>query len=1245
MNELRQIIFVDSYARGRVTDIRVDGGFHVNGENGAGKTSLLRVTPLFYGASPAAIARRSSNGNQSFVDYYLPRDTSYIVFEYLKDGEPKLSVVSRSGDRLVFRLADGPYDDELFLQGDPPHLNVIPSGHWNLHAKALGRHPTERINQDLYRQIILVNTRAPVAHLGRDRASFVNQSRVRFSLCDRNTKAENIEKVAVSVLERSPSVVTIRKVLAEIIRQTVPELTSALDGLSGKSLQSLQSQLKAFSVMRGQEDQAESMLQARLGYEGSLQRMAELRKTAERCLELLERLIQDLSSQEERARTTEQEAVDRQRRQEDIFRRKEDALRRDKDRLQETLKELDKDQRRFERENAEKAVELSRALPDIDSQLQARKKEYDSLVGENADIDWEYERLIIGRREEHRDHLAALERERSDRRVGFGQEKTALSDRRTCDLDAAQVAHNEMRESIQSRLGELKEGVARFQALVDAVVPPEDEQKKLEQARQRLDELSTSQGDSRQEEVEAVEALRQQQDGEKANAREAVDIRREIENDRSEKKRIRLLKDAPRGSLLAFLRERVPDWTVTIGKVAPESLLMRTDLSPSLREASESSALSFYGVNIELERLECSIHGEEKLLEIIARVDEAIVEAESRLQVCERRGASLAKAIRKAEARVAKAGADRRAIDTAMDEQRRNVSFVQSRMNQWVEEEKGDRRRVLKGLKDEVEVVEEELRGEKDRFSREKKAIQVEHDRKNKVISDKIVALESTFADRREQAIQAHDKDVDGLKRQKLAALKQRGVDGQTLTALSAAIDSLQADRKAAREAGALAEEYHRWQRTQLPKRELWTSELREVVEKLSQEQSAWRLESRELGEAVRVAGEELKRIRRLLSEQSEERDEIESLLHRRLSDERILDRLTSAVLDKDALGLATAAYLKERAVRAMDTLRESERLGRAAFSAIKRAMSPYLGTMPHDYILSLEREARATTDDLNSTWLHVAEGVSEYFQNALESNEGLIVDQVSLEGARINDYFQHLQQIDDEIRKVSRDLNGSVASIIEEFDFFRDYRVYTRSRIDSLDFWDPLRRFSEAYQRWASRDDGEAPGEQLMERLAQVGRILETSRLDQSVNLESSFEIEVVVEDPQGRKRARTDAEWKDLSSNGLSYLAIILLYTALVRILRGGANIRLIWAVDELVSFSQANIKKVSQFLDQNGIDIASACPDYSVDIHELFQHNYEVEIGTRQIKRFEDRPPQEGLDDWIHGDAQGVEEDTHA
>ena len=115
--QLLRLILVDSLSTGRIVEMSLDGGAVLTGRNGRGKTSLLQLLLLFYGESPNRIVTTEA-GRKTFTGYYLPRTTSYLVYEYQRhDGHKRLAVAyaDRNGERVLFRFVRSGFELQQFV--------------------------------------------------------------------------------------------------------------------------------------------------------------------------------------------------------------------------------------------------------------------------------------------------------------------------------------------------------------------------------------------------------------------------------------------------------------------------------------------------------------------------------------------------------------------------------------------------------------------------------------------------------------------------------------------------------------------------------------------------------------------------------------------------------------------------------------------------------------------------------------------------------------------------------------------------------------------------------------------------------------------------------------------------------------------------------------------------------------------------------------------------------------------------
>ena len=120
-HQLRRIIAINilnpitGSPSGRISELDPRGGVLTVGANGVGKTSFLRLIPLFYGATPSQVLK--GTGRTSMIKHTLPDPSSAVAYEYERESDahlrtavlqPKPVVAPPKEVRRIQRVVDEP---------------------------------------------------------------------------------------------------------------------------------------------------------------------------------------------------------------------------------------------------------------------------------------------------------------------------------------------------------------------------------------------------------------------------------------------------------------------------------------------------------------------------------------------------------------------------------------------------------------------------------------------------------------------------------------------------------------------------------------------------------------------------------------------------------------------------------------------------------------------------------------------------------------------------------------------------------------------------------------------------------------------------------------------------------------------------------------------------------------------------------------------------------------------------------
>lgn len=128
------------------------------GENGVGKSSFMRLIPLFYGATPERILRGTQKHH--LIGYTLPDPSSAVAFEYERETENDLRLAvmfAKPGvERPEFMIVEGGYKESYFVDEDG---DFVDRDRFKDRLEAIGIEVSPRFELHEYRSVILYEHR------------------------------------------------------------------------------------------------------------------------------------------------------------------------------------------------------------------------------------------------------------------------------------------------------------------------------------------------------------------------------------------------------------------------------------------------------------------------------------------------------------------------------------------------------------------------------------------------------------------------------------------------------------------------------------------------------------------------------------------------------------------------------------------------------------------------------------------------------------------------------------------------------------------------------------------------------------------------------------------------------------------------------------------------------------------------------------------------------------------------------
>lgn len=1207
---LLRIIIIDSFWKGQVNELDLTGHTQLEGTNGAGKTSLMRLLPLFYGMRPSDIVSKVDQA-RNFADYYLPRDSSMLVYEYQRPhGQTCMVLASSDGRGVHFKFVDGAYNSDHFIGEDNKPYSVSEVDRC---YRQMGCDRSSFLGIDKYRQVIQ-NLRS-----GR-KLKDIRQLQNRYAFSE--LPCPHIEKVINGTIEKNLDFEAVKRMLVAIAsdhlaRNNVEEKEQI--SLNKEEITSWLADIQASRAVQKFADKIDLWQSDFATLDSLLMKLQHLH------FEIIEHQVR----LEEQQKACSKVKKDSQVKLSELQKQLEDAVTSLNQQIydlqakmsadQSHIDLLDDDKIIFDDDDAPNYQLYADKAPHIQNELNEVNAIIDAFEGDLAKVQQKFTDLIQKLEFQHVKDQADNEKKSADISVASSTQLgkvEAIYQQQSRELEE-QISQKNLdlqlkEQNIEHELHSTKVAFNHVQLDSTLLQDIEHNRHALSDAKDKQNQLYQIQAQSQS----LLSSLRHQRDKHLDRHQQE---NRQLEALKAEYTQVEAQLIPALGSLQHYLdnEPQASDWKHNIGRLLTSEQLTRCDLDPQWVGGD-----SFYGLALDLQQLQTN--DSLFLDEIQLREKRDLIT--KNIQIQTDKIEQLDDHINQQSKEIATAELDctREAHNLQRNElnlQQLNVQFEnlavkkQLAIKVYTEEVKVRLSSLENDKKDNVKQQQlfndncEEQRNELHNQVLEKRMV-VESDRDTQLtlLSQEHIQLDVNYQQR-----------LKALKKQRHADVAKLDPDGEVDKRVGERKHLVSGLQKCA-EFEQKAHKYHHFMTNRYCHRNgLVEQNQNRMVQKRGVENQL---------EEVKVAlMSEINTLRQLIKKYNLQKQATDDLLNH-LNDSK--NNCVKHGIEVQCTEGQPSNQADLSVSFCADWMRQFEVVEKRLSDQLNKFNERFRKDHAASELYENWQKLVAENDHYQAakTLFKYREPIADLLSSAAQKQKSTY-QLVSVNASMINEFYQHIENFGRRIKQIGKQLSSKVTALAH-FEALADINVTTVMKQEELDYWGPLQQFAKVFE--LCRDQlqegiGEIPDDlvyamqKLSAYLPSEGFMLSHSNL---------FDIEFTITEKGQVKHARNARQLKKVSSTGLSYLAMLSLFTGILGMLRGESQYssQIILPVDELGELAAENIALLLQMFADNHICILSASPSTDRHILALYERHYKL----KDNKIYHAEIPQSRLDELL-------------
>lgn len=1195
---LKSIILYDSFLTSKLFRVDIIGGHtNITGINGAGKTSFLNLIPIFFGATPNSLMEKAAN-KKNFVDYYLPSNRSMVIYEYLSHSGTKCVVLYRNNNqgRHNYRFVDGSAEDTLLTDDCLEILGI------SQNVKDVFNN-IYKTGNDISRQIDNISDYIYI--LTADKMRLNGDRNLRdlcniYSLSGTKQQLKFLSNLTQVTINQNNVVSNFKTMLIEAYldnERIKTKPTSTADWLATindvKALQSLQTEkqeiingiqlkdavLNSFNILHSYLDTVHVHTEKYQAKESTLR--YELEAFQNNGNEKVRNLNNDVIQLSEFISEKEKVAT----------------------KLKNTIQRIELAEKRYQEMNISvkeqeyiKRSEYFRAIDDakrakdlLVKSFENITREFDKfkadLIGENLSvieaikIESDEIQTLINRLRERYDHdLGKIEIQHKTQLLALDQE---ISTERQKLLDIQSEANERMYKASlftnedKTLLQHLK---LAYEVKENSIA---DKSEQIKQTQIKIKQLNSDQLAAQSN----LNALKNKL--EKAKQQE-----NQLRNSLFQKDSLlRFLHDSPNESI---------DWRSSIAKVINPRLLFSNNLSPNWSSKRDANILSLYGLEIDLDKLDIPSEADsiEQLQSRLVEAETYSVEFSKQYEKQSHIAQSLHRNINECNIKLVQLENELNTLKNERLQAKQLYDQTENDLKTKKESASQMEQELVKKARVDIEhfnsVVEPQKRKELHQaIAREKEGIKRNYVGEYDQLSERLKFVSS----KEENAKKNHQQKMNALTNSYHRKLSDQGLDENDLRQADVRIRSAEQQYNKVKGYETILSEYATWKKNEYEYKQTYIKDLNETAKHISEGNynltklkdmvSQIRTELRRKNDSMRDQITELERKIDTLNTQFKEITQL-------MDSDVLVSKVTIPEYINHENFIRNLKMSKETHTKQMSQLRTQVNSSKAL---LRRYEAFSLFKLFEEKIESLVQPSDAL---LMINTMSIIESIIDH---DLPKKHDAVTNIFRNKSAQLRNYIQEILNLNKRLKSVSTELSNYL-NRSNKFTAFSDFSMSLQSVLTDKNILDQLSQFvaqCEDYQSFDNIQNDTIPSEEFIRCCEYTLKVIESTK-GHTDDIRSMVRLQMSVMISGRFVEIRTDSDFTNAGSTGMSRILVLVMFLALSRKLCPDDSVYIHIPLDEIGNFDAINTNLLFEMMEHNKIHLVCAQPENSTSNHKF-------------------------------------------